>query len=385
MYLQGMANDPTYTTAAQQLMHDIQQIPEHMPLLPTRYCTPALTLTLLAHPSAIHATRRTTAASLNVTHATPASAYRNTDTNSRRGPPPDRDRSRSRERQQPSSMNRSRQSSSSTPRSTGRVPLPRNYDIQCDACNTNGHNHTGDCRLFPKVAAILDYITHHPSESKAALYQYKKAQHPDTRRAARDKIIKVLKGSTIQYDNLADEDAHIEALADQLTGDYWTDTDDHAATICRLQTMQPTDHKESASCTVISTSTPSNTIRQSANCVRLPDHHMMQVPRTPYPTVTKSRTLFITQGHSRMDNRRDLADTGASVCATGMLDILHDFTEDTMYTIVGYDGASTQAAGQGTAHIVHSDTGHIEHMFFVYVPSIRGTIVSLEHHARTHP
>ena len=27
MYLQGMANDPTYTTAAQQLMHDIQQIP----------------------------------------------------------------------------------------------------------------------------------------------------------------------------------------------------------------------------------------------------------------------------------------------------------------------------------------------------------------------
>ena len=250
--------------------------------LPTRYCTPALPLTLLAHPSAIHATRRT-AASLNVTHAT-SGTHRNTDTNSRRGPPPDRDRSRSRERQA-SSMNRSRQQSLSTPRSTGRAPSSRNYDIQCDACTTNGHNHT-DCRLFPKVAAILDYITHHPSESKAALYQYKKAQHPDTRRAARDKIIKVLKRSTIQYDNLADEDAHIEALADQLTGEYRTDTDDHAASICRLRTIQPTDHQDSASCTIISTSTPptSNTLRQSANCVRLPDLYMMQVPRTPYPT-----------------------------------------------------------------------------------------------------
>ena len=61
------------------------------------------------------------------------------------------------------------------------------------------------------------------------------------------------------------------------------------------------------------------------------------------------------------------------------------FTPHTSYAIVGYDGAATHAAGQGTAHIMHPTAGHIEHMFFVYVPSIEGTIVSLEHHARTHP
>ena len=68
-----------------------------------------------------------------------------------------------------------------------------------------------------------------------------------------------------------------------------------------------------------------------------------------------------------------------------MREILHDFTSATKYDIVGYDGVSTPAAGQGTAHIRNSTTGHIEKMFFVYVPSIRGTIVSLEHHARAHP
>ena len=86
-----------------------------------------------------------------------------------------------------------------------------------------------------------------------------------------------------------------------------------------------------------------------------------------------------------MDTRRDLADTGASVCATGMKEILHEFTSHTNYAIVGYDGASTHAAGQGMAHIRNPTTGLIDQMFFVYVPSITGTIVSLEHHAKTNP
>ena len=110
----------------------------------------------------------------------------------------------------------------------------------------------------------------------------------------------------------------------------------------------------------------------------------MDIPRTEI-THGRGSPRNMTHHIAQLDTRRDLADTGASVCATGMREIPHDFTPKTRYNIVGYDGVSTQAAGQGTAHIRNPTTGQIEHMYFVYVPSIRGTIVSLQHHATTHP
>ena len=88
---------------------------------------------------------------------------------------------------------------------------------------------------------------------------------------------------------------------------------------------------------------------------------------------------------TRLDLRRNLADTGALVCATGNKGSLHDFTTATPYEIKGDDGIATAAAGQVMAHVRHPTTGEVEHMFFVYIPSVQGTIVSLEHHAHTHP
>ena len=90
---------------------------------------------------------------------------------------------------------------------------------------------------------------------------------------------------------------------------------------------------------------------------------------------------------SRMDTRRDLADTGASVSATSMRHILHQFTSHTMYEIICYDGAVTKAAGQGVAQMYDdAQMNTTEPMFFVYVvPSIEGNIILLEHHARMHP
>ncbi len=69
--------------------------------------------------------------------------------------------------------------------------------------------------------------------------------------------------------------------------------------------------------------------------------------------------------------------------ATGLLDILHQFTADTMYEIMGYNGIVTKATGQGVVHVYQAATGKTEPMLFVYVPYITGTIISLEHHA--HP
>jgi hypothetical protein len=88
---------------------------------------------------------------------------------------------------------------------------------------------------------------------------------------------------------------------------------------------------------------------------------------------------------TRLDTRRDLADTGATISATGIKSILHDFQEDSEYEIKGYDGQVTKAAGQGIAKIYNPELQQTEDMFFVYTPTVRGTIISLEHHARTHP
>ena len=52
---------------------------------------------------------------------------------------------------------------------------------------------------------------------------------------------------------------------------------------------------------------------------------------------------------------------------------------------MGYDGTVTRAAGQGIACVRSPDHDKLEEMFFVHIPSVDGTIISLEHHTRTHP
>jgi hypothetical protein len=163
MFLQGMAKDPVYALATQQIIHDLQQLSEHAPL-PARYCNPTLPLTLLAHPSALHATTRQTQAHIHVTQGTHTGRSLET---SRRGS--DRDRSRSQERSfdrnrgrsherrstSVGSPNRRASSFSRSQQSTGRTLTHRNVDLQCKACATNGHTHA-DCRMLPKVVAIMD-------------------------------------------------------------------------------------------------------------------------------------------------------------------------------------------------------------------------------------
>ena len=93
----------------------------------------------------------------------------------------------------------------------------------------------------------------------------------------------------------------------------------------------------------------------------------------------------ITMINTRIDTRRDLTDTGATISATGIKSILHRFQEASDYRIKGYDGQVTKAAGQGYAKIYNPATKRTDEMLFVYAPMISGTIISLEHHAKTHP
>lgn len=134
--------------------------------------------------------------------------------------------------------------------------------------------------------------------------------------------------------------------------------------------------------------------------VRYPDPHLLRMIPSVHdnivinsipsvsncPTVTIPSTVSQVTGQcARVDTRRDLADTGvSSVSATGRLDILHHFTPHTPYEIMGYDGTVTRAAGQGIAYVKSPDHDRLEEMSFVYIPSVDGTIISLEHHTRTH-
>ena len=108
----------------------------------------------------------------------------------------------------------------------------------------------------------------------------------------------------------------------------------------------------------------------------LPDKAHPQMDNGP-----RTITLITT----RLELRRDLAGTGASISATGIRSILHRFQNHSDYQIKGYDGQVTKAAGQGYAQIYNPDTHQTDEMLFVYTPAVTGTIISLEHHARTHP
>ena len=102
------------------------------------------------------------------------------------------------------------------------------------------------------------------------------------------------------------------------------------------------------------------------------NHHWMRIEssKTPqrlhHPNALQISLTTIQQ--------RDLADTGASVSATGMKEILHhQFTTHTArYEITGYDGNTTKAAGQGYAHVRNDTTNGIDKILFVYSPSISG-------------
>ena len=82
----------------------------------------------------------------------------------------------------------------------------------------------------------MEYITSHPSEAQATLRQYRKTQHPEYRRMAREKIINVLQ-ARLQQGKL-DDDAGIEDIVDQLTGDF--SDDEYLAPIFHLRAELPT-------------------------------------------------------------------------------------------------------------------------------------------------
>ena len=369
MFLQGLVKESDYVSAIQKLLQDLAQIPIEITELPNRFRFPDLPMTLLTHPATLQP--NSNPATINVTNAT----YRRpADQNSSHsGSRPGSDhKARGRSYDRDASRDRSRSTSTASHTSKQQRSLPKKgrpvLDIQCEGCSTHGH-HVSTCKLLPRMAAVLDYITAHPHETKEQLSQFRRLQHPDAKKAstaAREHIIKVLQSAATHED-----------IADQLTGLNY-DHEDYNASIYRIQHGGRNDEPEVETLYCQFT----DDVTSHIHPVKYPRIDKMPV-RTVRPPAPKTSPMTVAIHQTQIDTRRDLADTGASVSATGDGSILHDFTSTTHYDIKGYDGQSTRAAGQGYAHIRNPRNGTIDKMLFVYVPSVTGTIISLEHHAQT--
>ena len=361
MFLQGMSQVSRFTSAAVQLLHDLDQCPP-MSALPTRFILHHIPITLASHPAALASTSTTfptgpyAPARLNVTRATPL-----------------QDRTQGTSDRPPQRRYQARRPGGNPPR--------QQKDTQCPACFTYGHE-VGECRILPKVAACLNYIKDHATLVQTTLQRYKDQQHPVNRQTTKDMLVQAVYGH-LGGDESEALDGLIEHLTDSLCGPtrlpddameqfdgnifhFQAQYDDYMAPDDMAATIQPVKFPLL------------DQIQRGLQQPGSPAPDPLDIPqeRPTSPCITISVTTV---------QQRDLADTGASVSATGMLEILHDFTPHTRYEITGYDGQVTRAAGEGYAH-VHNDALHtVDKILFVYSPTITGTIFSLEHHAQTHP
>lgn len=363
MFLQGMRQVAVFTSAAAQLIHDLDQYSKTGPF-PTRFHLANLPILLASHPAVTvqnpaMGTRQPTPARLYVTRASPMTAV-----------PVEQHSS-------PAQTERTTPQRRGTTQQRGGTRFPRQpKDTQCAACYTYGHE-VGDCRVLPKVAACLNYIKENSGMAQTTMQRYKEKQHPANRQTMNEMLVHAVYGhlGTQETDEL---NGLIEHLTDSLCS-YTREEPEYDGNIFHVHATRPSDEYLEF-----------DDICAATQAVKLPliedirqERHECLSEVAGLDSETH-RSGCITLSVTTIQ-QRDLADTGASVSATGIKEILHNFTTTTKYEITGYDGTVTKAAGEGYAHVHNDATQTVDRILFVYAPTITGTIFSLEHHAQTHP
>ena len=392
MYLQAMQRIEAYTQAATQLIQELEQVaPLRTSTVPSRFLFPQLPVTLATKQGLLGTDNHAPSAHLNVTRAgagTSDMTRRRTADGGTTGRQysgmarySHRDTHRTAQNTRPPGT---AQRHYETKRNTHRP------DIQCRACGTYGHD-LNDCKWLPRTVACMEYAEKNTTVTKDILRQYKRSQHPDTRQATRDRMIRVLQGE------LGDPARNYEDLVDRIIDGHGDSTDDgyNELMFYTGHEVEYDDNMEEADTTPViyqtrvSMEETTRILKRTIHPVHFPTAASIDfaatctigsstTPAPPESTEWTTKILQITVS-------QDLADTGASVSATGMKHILHNFTEHTKFKITGYDGTQKCADGQGFARILNRVTGKIDEMLFVYGKDIDGTIISLEHHARTNP
>jgi hypothetical protein len=238
-----------------------------------------------------------------------------------------------------------------------------------------------DCKFLPRVAACIDCITQHPAGTKEMLSHHRKMMHPDAKKAAKDSYLKVLQSSCLP------EHTDLDDLADQLTNaSSWNDgSDNYSVSICHLTHHQNTtsdrvqDQIEGELDAEGLTCMDTLDLLQDIQPVRFPDPHIMRMfPSGLDRIITNVLPSDITQPYhiigqcARVDTRRDLADTGASVRATGRIENTPSFY--TAHTLRN-DGIRRYChQSSWTRNGVCEKPGErgTWGMFFVYIPSVDG-------------
>jgi hypothetical protein len=209
-----------FTSAAAQLIHDLEQYPKTGPF-PTCFHLANIPITLASHPAATMPTSMSNSgqyapARLNVTRATVSA------------PPPER-------------TERAVQRRTPTPRRGG-YPLRQPKDTQCLACFTYGHD-VGDCRVLPKVAACLAYIKDNTSMVQTTIQRYKERQHPSNCQSVKEMLIDAVYGQ-LGKSECDESDGLIDHLTDSLCSP--THQSDYDTNIFHMRAHTPQDAQDLA-------------------------------------------------------------------------------------------------------------------------------------------
>ena len=192
MYLQAMQQQSKYTAAAMQMLHDLEQVKLRSPQdLPAKYRLSQLPVAMVTHQGVLRSEPPT--ATLNVTQSRPQEQQ-----DQPLEPPRSYGTPRApASRQLPRS--RYQHGTDGPPRGTGpRSPHPNSrQEVQCAACSTNGHT-AAVCKILPRVHSCMEYISAHPESATETLQQYRKLNHPSTKRQNKERLLNVLR-SEIQH------------------------------------------------------------------------------------------------------------------------------------------------------------------------------------------
>ena len=380
LYLHGAINDSDYTEAARSLLYDLAKLTPSDPL------DPKFNLDML--PGTLEAQR----ALITPTTITSHNGTRINATNTRDRRMPTNSSSRSPNHN--SRQSTSRPARDTTPGRTNSNPR-RTLDVQCEACGMYGHQDPSSCTFLPRVALCIDYIRQQDKSIKGITQAWRHRNNPNVKRLAREQVVKQLQV------HLPD---HTESEIDHIARSLVDDEDGSARYPIVL------DHEDETQ--------QANTAEDEDNTVDYYPHstsqHRIQVPYidTTYwhPTQlckeiqpvllpppeyirndadtynhTQDTHTVVVQRIIQIDSRKHhLADTGANFSVTDDPRFLHDYTTVTPYETTGYDGVTTKATGHGTMKVLNN-FGKVECHTIIHSAQADGTIISVEHHAKSNP
>ena len=371
LYLHGAINDSDYTEAARSILYDLAK------LKPTDHLDPKFHLDML--PGTLEAQKALITPPNTTSHHGPRINATNTrdrrmPTNSTRPP------------------NNSRQNTHRPARDN--TTPKRTLDVQCEACGMYGHQDPSSCTFLPRVALCIDYIRQHDKTIKGITQAWRHRNNPNVKRLAREQVVKQLQvhlpdHTDYEIDHIArslvdDEEGSarypIVLDHDEDTQQADTTEDNDALAYYQHSTVQ---HRIQVPY-VDTTHWHSTLLRKEIQPVLLPPMEYIQNDTDTSDHTQDIHTVVIKRIIQIDSRKHHLADTGANFSVTDDPCLLHDYTTVTPYETTGYDGVTTKATGHGTMKVLNN-FGHVECHTIIHSAQADGTIISVEHHAKSNP